>query len=285
MTRDARQRRHRPSGARTATFFTAFITTFTVFILAALLAGCLFGGGGDAGPENGQDQGGETVGEVKIRWYGHACFLITSPGGTRVLTDPYPGNMGYGNRRFEADLVTVSHEHFDHNSVASVEGDPEVVRGLAGDDWAQVEKTVGDVTVWSIRGTYHDEAQGSERGKNALFLIETGGLRILHLGDLGEVPSAEIAERAGRVDVLLVPVGGVFTVDAEGATRVTELFDPRIVIPMHFRTPAIADWQISDERPFLEGKSGVKRLGVAEVAVSADTLPAEREIWVLDVSP
>jgi L-ascorbate metabolism protein UlaG (beta-lactamase superfamily) len=236
----------------------------------------------DQGSDGGTGgNGGEEPGVV-VQWLGHAAFLITSPGGVRILTDPYGGTMGYGNRRFQADLVTVSHEHWDHNSVASVEGDPEVLRGLADGDWAQVEKTLGDVTVRSIPGTYHDNVQGaSGRGKNGLFLIEIGDLRLLHLGDLGEIPSVQIIERVGRVDVLFIPVGGVYTIDAAQATRVAELLGARIVIPMHYRTPAIADWQISDEGPFLEGKSGVRVLESSEVTLRSGDLPEDQEIWVL----
>lgn len=230
--------------------------------------------------------GGSTAGSVRVEWFGHATFRMTSPGGVRVLTDPYPGNMGYGNRRFSADLVTVSHEHFDHNSVASVEGDPEVLRGLAGDSWAMVEKTMGDVTAYSVDGSYHDNQQGqSGRGKNSFFVIETGGLRFLHLGDLGEVPTEEAAERVGSIDVLFLPVGGFFTIDAAAATQVAALFNPKIIVPMHYRTAAISDWQITTVEPFLEGKEGVRRLGAGEVELKAGELPSRTEIWVFEVQP
>jgi L-ascorbate metabolism protein UlaG (beta-lactamase superfamily) len=257
---------------------------------AALTAGCWGGGdvsgdpGGTGGQTGGGDQGGGEAG-VQLTWFGHSAFLITSPDGVRVLTDPYPGNLGYGSRTFVADIITVSHEHFDHNSVASADGDPEVLRGLAGGDWAQVEKSLGDVTVYSLGGTYHDGNQGAKRGKNALFIIEAGGLRFLHLGDLGETPTAAVVEKAGRVDVLLIPVGGYFTIDAKEATRVAALFGARVVIPMHYKTKAISDWSISDESPFLEGQTGVKRIGSSQVTLDPGNLPKLPEIWVLDPAP
>lgn len=256
----------------------------------ALTAGCWGGGdvsgepGGTGGQTGGGDQGGGEAG-VQLTWFGHSAFLITSPDGVRVLTDPYPGNLGYGSRTFVADIITVSHEHFDHNSVASADGDPEVLRGLAGGDWAQVEKSLGDVTVYSLGGTYHDGNQGAKRGKNALFIIEAGGLRFLHLGDLGETPTAAVVEKAGRVDVLLIPVGGYFTIDAKEATRVAALFGARVVIPMHYKTKAISDWSISDESPFLEGQTGVKRIGSSQVTLDPGNLPKLPEIWVLDPAP
>jgi len=261
--------------------------------LEALVSGCS-GGNGDVSAGNTQNGGRPGAGGgsggpggpgVQITWYGHAAFLITSPQGVRVLTDPYPGNLGYGNRHFEADIVTVSHEHFDHNSVASVEGDPVVLRGLKGDDWASVSQTKGDVTVSSIGGSYHDSDRGAKRGKNSFFLIEAGGLRLLHLGDLGEVPSQDLVARAGRVDVLFIPVGGFFTIDGPTAARVAALFGAKIIIPMHYKTKAIADWQISDEKPFLEGQRGVKRLGSCRATVDPARLPADPEIWVFDPAP
>ena len=256
---------------------------------AALTAGCWGGGDvseepGGTGGQTGGDQGGTGV-DVQLTWFGHSAFLITSPDGVRVLTDPYPGNLGYGSRTFAADIITVSHEHFDHNSVASADGDPEVLRGLAGGDWAQVEKSLGDVTVYSLGGTYHDGNQGAKRGKNALFIIEAGGLRFLHLGDLGETPTAAVVEKAGRVDVLLIPVGGYFTIDAKEATRVAALFGARVVVPMHYKTKAISDWSISDESPFLEGQTGVKRIGSSQVTLDPGNLPKLPEIWVLDPAP
>lgn len=240
---------------------------------------------GQADGQGGQPGGGGSQAPVTILWFGHAAFLITSPGGVRVLTDPYPGNLGYGNRRFAADVVTVSHEHFDHNSVASVDGDPLVLRALEGDDWVERDETVEDVRIIIIGGTYHDESQGSKRGKNGLVLIEAGGLRILHLGDLGAEPSQDVIQRLGRVDVLLIPVGGFFTIDAAAAARVVETIGPRVTIPMHFRTSAISSWGISDEEPFLRGRSGVRRLESHQVTLSPATLPAAPETWVLRPGP
>jgi len=252
-----------------------------------LIGGCR-GGGDDVGPGDTNGQGGDNGGQetaVKVEWHGHATFRIISPGGVAVVTDPYPGNLGYGSRRLAAELVTVSHEHFDHNSVASVDGDPDILRGLSGGDWAMVEKTVRDLSVHSITGTYHDTEQGAKRGKNSLFLVETGGLRILHLGDLGAVPAQTVIDQAGRVDVLLIPVGGYFTIDGPTASSVAEMFGAKIVIPMHFKTQAIGDWQISDEIPFIQGKDNVKRLSTYEVEIDAAALPPSQEIWVLEVAP
>jgi L-ascorbate metabolism protein UlaG (beta-lactamase superfamily) len=258
-------------------------------IVISALTSCKEEGDADVTPNGSGGQTGET-GEgrnVSLTWLGHATFLITSPSGVRVLTDPYPGNLGYGNRRFAADIVTVSHEHFDHNSVASVDGDPTIMRGLdPGGTWAAPSvQTVGDVTVTSIPGVYHDGQGGSKRGSNALFMIETAGLRLLHAGDIGAALPAEVVQAIGRVDVLLVPVGGIFTVDGPAAAQMAGTLGARITIPMHYRTQGIADWQISDEKPFIQGQSGVKRIGRCRVFFQVADLPSGPEIWVLDPAP
>lgn len=286
----ARPRAQRRSARLLAVALAVMVVALAAASSTARLSGCLGGhdvNAGQAGNGGRGGTGGAAQGPgITIAWYGHAAFLITSPKGVRVLTDPYPGNLGYGNRRFSADIVTVSHEHFDHNSVASVEGDPVALRGLDGSGgWASASKTVDDVTVSAIGGSYHDAEQGSKRGKNSFFLIEAGGLRLLHLGDLGEVPSKELVDKAGRVDVLFIPVGGFFTIDGPTAVRVAALFGAKVVIPMHYKTRAIADWQISDEQPFIEGQPGVKRVGTSQVVLDPAKLPANQEIWILEPAP
>ncbi len=277
----------RPARLLPAALAAAMVVGLAAVSLAALLSGCPGGSNVNAGQDGSDGQAGADGAArgsgIKIDWYGHAAFLITSPKGVRVLTDPYPGNLGYGNRRFSADIVTVSHEHFDHNSVAGVEGDPVALRGLDGSGgWASASQTVDDVTVTAIGGSYHDADQGSKRGKNSFFLIEAGGLRLLHLGDLGEVPSKDLVDKAGRVDVLFIPVGGFFTIDGPTAVRVAALFGAKVIIPMHYKTRAIADWQISDEKPFIEGRPGVKRVGSSRAVADPAKLPADPEIWVLE---
>lgn len=275
---------------RRAALAALLVVAMTAASAAALVSGCLggsnvsAGGAGNGGqPGTGGSPGGTGI---SIVWYGHAAFGVTSPRGIRVLTDPYPGNLGYGNRTFTADIVTVSHEHFDHNSVASVENDPAVLRGLDGKGgWTSVTETKEDVTVTAIGGSYHDAEKGKKRGLNSFFLIEAGGLRLLHLGDLGEVPAPELVAKAGRVDVLFIPVGGFFTIDGPTAAQVAALFGAKVIIPMHYKTKAIADWQISDEKPFITGQPAVKRIGASSVTVDPATLPSSPEIWVLEPAP
>ncbi|MDI6824858.1 MAG: MBL fold metallo-hydrolase [Bacillota bacterium] len=219
---------------------------------------------------------------VEIQWLGHACFLLTSPGGTRVVTDPFNEQVGYKVEKVAADLVTVSHEHFDHNHAQMVNGSPQVVRALTpAGDWAQPKATVGDVTV-SVVPTYHDPEQGAKRGKNGCFILDMGGVRVVHLGDLGHVLSADQGGAFGAVDILLTPVGGFYTIGPAEADQVIELLRPRVVIPMHFKTAANADWPIGGVEEFLRGKQGVRRMGGSTAVVEKAQLPSGTEYWVLE---
>lgn len=218
---------------------------------------------------------------VSVTWCGQACFVLES-GGFRVVIDPIPATMGYPPLQVSADLVLVSHEHFDHNNVAAVSGKPVVLRGLAagGGGWATIDRQVGPVHVRSVP-TYHDDTRGAQRGRNTVFVLEWNGLRLVHLGDLGHRLDEEAVQSIGRVDVLFVPVGGFYTIDAAGATAVVQQLGPAVVIPMHYRTPATGDrLPIAPADAFVAGKPGVRRFG-STVQVAADQLPASQEIWVL----
>ena len=213
---------------------------------------------------------------MKIQWLGHACFLITSDGGTRIITDPYtPGAFGldYGPVAEEADVVTVSHDHADHNNVADVKGKPQVVRG------------VGSHEAKGIRfkgvATYHDTSSGRERGANTLFCFAVDGVNVCHLGDLGHELDDRTVTEAGPVDVLLVPVGGNFTVDAGVAHRVCEKLGPKVVIPMHFRNDRCPNFPVAGVDDFVRLRSSVKRLDASEVSISREELPPTVETVVL----
>ncbi|MFQ5913775.1 MAG: MBL fold metallo-hydrolase [Nitrospinota bacterium] len=216
-----------------------------------------------------------------LKWYGHAFFLLTSPQGVRVAMDPF-GDIGYPMPQVEADVVTVSHEHGDHNNAAAISGSPEILRGLkkGGGDWNLSSLRKKDVKISSFPA-YHDESKGRKRGLNSIFVIEAGGLRVAHLSDIGQVPSEETLKAMGRIDVLLVPVGGFYSIDGRQARQIVSRLKPKVAIPSHYKTEATAKWPISDEKVFLEGFPRVKRLGTSFVQLAADSLPAETEIWVL----
>jgi L-ascorbate metabolism protein UlaG (beta-lactamase superfamily) len=209
---------------------------------------------------------------MKIKWLGHAAFLITSESGTKIITDPYAPDerLHYGEIREAADIVTVSHDHFDHSNVAAVRGNPQVIRGTA---------EVKGIKFKTI-SSYHDKAEGKERGNNRIFCFEVDGIRVCHLGDLGHPLTDKQAAEMGRVDVLFLPVGGFYTIDAVIASRVSDRLKPRVVIPMHFKNSK-CNFPISGVEEFLKGKKEVSQPGSSEIDLRADSLPAETRIMVL----
>jgi len=215
---------------------------------------------------------------MKVRYLGHAAFLITTADGRKVVTDPYEpggfgGAIGYGALKEPADFVTVSHEHADHNYIGMVPGNPTVIR-QAG------EETHGGILFRALM-THHDASRGAERGRNIVRVMEADGISVCHLGDLGHALSPEDATALGALDVLLVPVGGTFTVDAKGATAVVNRLRPRIAIPMHYRTLKVG-LDIAPVDGFLAGKSRVTRVDGSEIELDKGTLPEPTEIVVLE---
>ncbi len=219
---------------------------------------------------------------MKLTYFGHATFLLES-GGTSILIDPFDAKVGYPQPAISPSAVTVSHEHGDHNHVAMAQGNPKVIRGLTngGKDWADVAEEVGPFKLSTVH-SYHDTSKGQNRGKNAIFIFEAEGLRVVHAGDLGHPLSAEQVTSLGRVDVLLIPVGGHFTIGPQEAEGVIDQLNPRVVIPMHYKTAANKDWPIGFAETFTNGKPIVEKGPV--VTVARDALPARREVWVLSHS-
>ena len=211
---------------------------------------------------------------MKIEWLGHSCFLITAKNGLRVITDPYNvgGGIGYAPIRETADVVLVSHDHGDHNNVSAVQGKPEVIRGIGA-------RNVRGIEFRGV-GAFHDASGGKQRGFNTVFCFAVDDVRLCHLGDLGHVLSDAEVEQIGVVDVLFIPVGGFYTVDASTAKQVCDQLRPKVVIPMHFKT-AKCGYPIAGVEDFLKGKKDVRRVRGSEVELEHDELPAGPEIVVL----
>jgi L-ascorbate metabolism protein UlaG (beta-lactamase superfamily) len=211
---------------------------------------------------------------MKIKWLGHACFMITSDAGIRIITDPYAtgGDIKYGKITESADIVAVSHDHFDHNNVAAVKGKPEVVREIG----------MAKVKGIEFKGipSYHDEAGGRQRGNNIMFCFAVDGIRVCHLGDLGHQLSDKQVAELGRIDILLIPVGGYYTIDAKVATQVCNQLKPKVIIPMHFKTDK-CDFPIAGVDDFLRGKEGVTRLEASEEEFKPEELLPTTQIIVL----
>ncbi len=198
--------------------------------------------------------------------------MVTSDSGTKIITDPYAPSekLFHTEIKESADIVTVSHDHFDHNNVAAVQDSPQVVRGTT------------EVKGIKFRGipAHHDKASGRERGSNTVFCFEVDGVKVCHLGDLGHLFSDEQVAEIGKVDILLIPVGGFFTLDAKEASQVCDQLKPRVIIPMHYKT-AKCPFPISSVDEFLHGKKDVSRLDASEVEFKSEKLPANPQIIVL----
>jgi L-ascorbate metabolism protein UlaG (beta-lactamase superfamily) len=215
---------------------------------------------------------------MRIKWLGHSAFLLTAADGTSVITDPYvpgsfSGQLKYGPIYETAHAVTVSHHHQDHDGVSRLPGQPGVF------DRAGAFK-VGSTSITGF-DTYHDDSRGAKRGHNVVYVLEAAGLRVCHCGDLGHVLTAKQAAAIGKVDVLLLPVGGTFTVDAAAAHEVATQLAARFVIPMHYRTDKLG-FDIAGIDDFVEGRANVRRVGTSAVEVSVGELPPAPEIWVLE---
>lgn len=180
---------------------------------------------------------------MKIQYLGHSCFKLTESTGTTVVTDPY-GDIGIDlPDDLEADAVTVSHAHYDHNNVNAVKGNPNVFR-------KEGFYELGGVDVAGIK-SYHDLENGAKRGENVIFKFRMDGMDICHLGDIGEECSAELIEMLLPVNILLIPVGGNYTIDAEQAKEYVDRIMPDVVIPMHYKSKHV-DIDLDRAQGFLD---------------------------------
>ena len=218
---------------------------------------------------------------LTLRWFGHAFFVVTSSGGVRVAMDPF-GDIGYPMPAVGADVVTGSHEHGDHNAPGRLAGSPAILRGLeaGGADWNAISYDLRDVRIAALPA-YHDNVEGRKLGLNSIFVVETGDLRLAHLSDIGHTLSEATLDALGPIDILLVPVGGKFSIDGSQAREIMASLQPRITVPIHYKTPVTANWPIEDESAFLAGLENVKRLDALAVSVTPETLPARPEVWVM----
>jgi len=219
---------------------------------------------------------------MEITYLGHSCFKLRGKPGTIVL-DPYADTVGFSMSSASADIVTSSHDHSDHNAVNKVKGTARRDKPFTINTPGEYE--VGGISVFGVP-TYHDTSEGTERGRNTVFTVFMEHLRICHLGDLGhELTDAQKTE-IGSVDVLLLPVGGHFTINSEIAVKMINEFDPSYVIPMHYRTDEHNLDLFADLQPlqtFLN-EYGVTKTPVKSLTVEQASLPEETEVVVLERS-
>jgi L-ascorbate metabolism protein UlaG (beta-lactamase superfamily) len=223
---------------------------------------------------------------MRVEWLGHSAFLLRGEDGTTVAIDPF-GDMSalvrargvqwdYPPVSAEAQVLLVTHEHGDHNAVDAISGEPHTLRSTAGTH----ESPLGSVTGIASE---HDDAAGTERGPNTIFVFELDGLRIAHMGDFGQSGlREEQAAALEGVDLLFVPVGGGFTIGAEQATLVVERLQPRWAVPMHYRTHRIGFLETADE--FLEKAAAVERVEGSSFQ-TGELTQTERPLVVVPAAP
>ena len=211
---------------------------------------------------------------MEITWLGHSCFRLRGRDAT-VVTDPCDKSTGYSIGRPTGDIVTVSHDHPGHNNVGAVPGSPRIVQGPG-------EFEIAGVLIMGVP-TYHDGEKGTKLGKNTAYVFELDDVRVCHLGDLGHVPTPEQAEELSGVDILLTPVGGNSTIGASAAAETVSLLEPKLVIPMHYKTPA-AKAELDPLDRFLKEMGARTALEEQQpkLSVTKSTLPHETKVLVLD---
>ena len=189
------------------------------------------------------------------------------------MTDPYPPDLGYSLDKPTADIVTVSHQHPSHSYVQGVGGEPKLVTRPG-------EYEISGVLIIGVP-TFHDAEDGGKRGKNTVYLMEIDGMTICHLGDLGHVLTAEQVEEIDDVDVLLLPVGGVSTINAPMAAEVIRQIEPKVVVPMHYKTPAL-NRELGTVEKFLK-EMGIERMNSQpKLSLTPSSLPISTQVFLLD---
>jgi L-ascorbate metabolism protein UlaG (beta-lactamase superfamily) len=209
---------------------------------------------------------------MEISWLGHSCFRIRGSQVT-VITDPYSPDMGYSLGKPKARIVTVSHQHPGHSYVQGVGGEPRLITGPG-------EYEIGGVLIIGL-ATFHDAENGSQRGKNTVYLMEIDEISLCHLGDLGHMLTAEQMEELDNVDILLVPVGGVSTIDAPVAAELARQLEPKVVIPMHYRTEALS-WELEPVEKFLKEMGGEQVTPQPKLSFNRSNLPLSTQVYLLD---
>lgn len=214
-------------------------------------------------------------GEVTVKWLGHSSFLIALDDAVKIVTDPFDSTVGYPAPDESADVCVISHDHFDHNCVSVLKGDPEVVKGTGGKEAKGIK--------FKGVGSFHDDTGGSQRGENTIWTFELGGIRFAHVGDLGLALDDSQIKEIGAVDILFVPAGGFYTIDAAIASKVVESLNPKVVIPMHYKTAFLGDnFPLAGVDEFLKGKEDVVKVGSNSVGFTKENLPEKTTVYVLE---
>jgi L-ascorbate metabolism protein UlaG (beta-lactamase superfamily) len=216
---------------------------------------------------------------MEIVYLGHSSFKLSGKN-TKLITDPFDSSMvGIKYPKVEADIVTISHHHNDHDKSEQVSEVKKIVDGPG-------EYEIGGVSIIGI-SSFHDDKKGAERGKNTIYLIEMDGLKILHLGDLGHLLTDKEKSEIGNIDVMFVPVGGEYTIDAKTAFEIVKSISPKVVIPMHYKLDGAKEGGTSSKLSAVDEFLTISGLAVEKMpklSIKPDTFPADEiKVVVLDV--
>ncbi|HEX7343880.1 MAG TPA: MBL fold metallo-hydrolase [bacterium] len=233
---------------------------------------------------------------LTLEWFGHSCFLLTLSNGAKILTDPYDtSTLPYALPEASVDVTFSTHDHFDHNAVKAVPAktilradgrEPKFFGILTGsntlpDGTTEVDLRGSKLTCKTVP-SFHDERKGSQRGANGIIRFTVEGLTFVHVGDLGDTLTTEQTKSLQPIDVLLIPVGGYYTIDAAHAQKVVQALNPKVVIPMHFKTEILKEgFPITTVDPFLQGYANVHRNESSTIMLEAGKLPTDLTIEVL----
>ncbi|MDY6893636.1 MAG: MBL fold metallo-hydrolase [Chloroflexota bacterium] len=209
---------------------------------------------------------------MEIIWMGHSCFRIRGKEAI-IITDPFEKALGYPMRKLTASIVTVSHGHPSHSFTDGIDGNPRIIRRPG-------EYEISNVFINGI-ATFHDSEKGEKLGENIVYVIQIEDVRICHLGDLGHKPDTEQIEQMSNVDVLMIPVGGGSTIGTSAAVETISLLQPKVVLPMHFKTEAVSR-DLAPLEPFLKEMGLIETTSQPKLTISKSTLPAETSVTVLD---
>lgn len=208
---------------------------------------------------------------MQIIWYGQSCFeIITTPAKNsqvRIVIDPFSEEIGLKAPKLEADILLVTHSHYDHNNVKAVSGSPFLISGPG-------EYEIKNIFIQGI-ASWHDNSRGQERGENTIYIIETEDLKLCHLADLGQKELfEEQLEKIGEVDILMIPIGGTYTISAREALKIMSQIEPKITIPMHYQVPKLK-LKLDGIDKFLKSL-GIKSIApLPKLTVKKKDIPAE----------
>lgn len=208
---------------------------------------------------------------MEITWLGHSSFMLQDSKGRKVLTDPFDETVGYNTFKGDVDVVTISHHHFDHSYIENIK-------------YKESIDKVGffylcDIPISGIP-SYHDKMMGAKRGENVIFVIDIDGYKICHLGDLGHTLSSEDIKQIGNIDILLIPIGGNYTIDGKEAAEIAKSINSHLVIPMHYKTPLLS-FELEGLEDFLTYMKNGERVGGNKLSIEGP-LEGFNKVTILD---